>query len=115
MNAYAYSNNSPVTFSDPTGMYCDSCDYYNHKNGESSVWSPEAQRTSFCDSCEYHSVKNNTTSAWNQRQYSGAERPAVFAESEKINERIAAENRAAEEARRQEESCNAEPATWRSR
>jgi RHS repeat-associated protein len=107
MNAYAYSNNSPVTFSDPTGMYCDSCDYYNHKNGESSVWSPEVQRTSFCDSCEYHSVKNNTTSAWNQRHYSQAERPAVFAESEKINERIAAEKRAAEESRRQEESCNA--------
>ncbi|WP_190214318.1 RHS repeat-associated core domain-containing protein [Kitasatospora indigofera] len=25
MNAYAYSNNSPVTSSDPSGLYCDSC------------------------------------------------------------------------------------------
>ncbi|MFS8105240.1 hypothetical protein LFM09_49940, partial [Lentzea alba] len=24
-NAYVYSNNSPVTFSDPTGLYCDMC------------------------------------------------------------------------------------------
>ncbi|MFS8097279.1 type IV secretion protein Rhs [Lentzea alba] len=24
-NAYSYSNNSPVTFSDPTGLWCDSC------------------------------------------------------------------------------------------
>ncbi|MEU7825934.1 RHS repeat-associated core domain-containing protein [Catellatospora sp. NPDC049133] len=107
MNAYTYSNNSPVTFSDPTGLYCDSCDYYHHKNGESSVWSPEVQRTSFCDSCEYYSVKNNTASAWNQPQYTAAERPTVFAESEKINERVAAEQRAAEQARQQEESCKA--------
>ena len=30
-NAYVYSNNSPITFSDPTGLYCDSCDFYNYK------------------------------------------------------------------------------------
>lgn len=105
MNAYAYSNNSPVTFSDPTGLYCDSCDFYNHTKGESSVWSPEVQRKSFCDSCEYYSIKNNTKSAWNQRYYSKAERPTVFAESEKINARIAAEEKAKADARRKAEEC----------
>ena len=33
-NAYSYSNNSPVTFSDPTGLWCDMC---NDGNG----WSTE--------------------------------------------------------------------------
>jgi RHS repeat-associated protein len=33
-NAYAYSNNSPVTFSDPTGLWCDSC---NNGNGWDQV------------------------------------------------------------------------------
>ncbi|MGW4215212.1 polymorphic toxin-type HINT domain-containing protein, partial [Lentzea sp. NPDC004789] len=33
-NAYVYANNSPVSFSDPTGLYCDSCDlYYYQKYG----------------------------------------------------------------------------------
>jgi hypothetical protein len=30
-NAYVYANNSPVSFSDPTGLYCDSCDFYNYQ------------------------------------------------------------------------------------
>lgn len=28
-NPYAYSNNNPVTHSDPTGQFCDSCNFYN--------------------------------------------------------------------------------------
>lgn len=28
-NPYGYSNNNPVTFSDPTGLFCDSCELYN--------------------------------------------------------------------------------------
>jgi RHS repeat-associated protein len=40
LNAYTYSNNNPVTFSDPTGLYCDSCDFYNRKEGTGSVWTP---------------------------------------------------------------------------
>ncbi|GAA3688229.1 hypothetical protein GCM10022267_88720 [Lentzea roselyniae] len=35
-NAYVYANNSPVTFSDPTGLYCDSCNFYEVTKGESS-------------------------------------------------------------------------------
>ncbi|MGW7169768.1 RHS repeat-associated core domain-containing protein [Streptomyces sp. NPDC054884] len=27
MHGYTYSNNNPVTFSDPTGLYCSSCDW----------------------------------------------------------------------------------------
>jgi RHS repeat-associated protein len=28
LNGYTYSNNNPVTFADPSGLYCDSCDFY---------------------------------------------------------------------------------------
>jgi RHS repeat-associated protein len=35
-NGYVYSNSSPVTFSDPTGLYCDSCNFYAETKGESS-------------------------------------------------------------------------------
>jgi len=35
-NGYAYSNSSPVTFSDPTGLYCDSCNFYAETKSESS-------------------------------------------------------------------------------
>nr|WP_157529131.1 RHS repeat-associated core domain-containing protein [Kibdelosporangium sp. MJ126-NF4] len=38
MNGYTYSNNNPTTFSDPSGAYCDMCDYYHHTKGETSVW-----------------------------------------------------------------------------
>ncbi|GAB2872444.1 polymorphic toxin-type HINT domain-containing protein [Lentzea nigeriaca] len=33
-NAYVYSNNSPVTFSDPTGLYCDSCNFYEGEKSD---------------------------------------------------------------------------------
>ncbi|MFE9825184.1 polymorphic toxin-type HINT domain-containing protein [Streptomyces sp. NPDC005791] len=36
INGYAYANHSPVTGSDPTGLYCDSCSY----NNPDSVWGP---------------------------------------------------------------------------
>ncbi|MFS8098596.1 type IV secretion protein Rhs [Lentzea alba] len=32
-NSYVYSNNSPITFSDPTGLFCDMCDYWADKGG----------------------------------------------------------------------------------
>ena len=32
MNGYTYSNNNPVTFSDPSGAFCDSCDFYGNSN-----------------------------------------------------------------------------------
>ncbi|WP_093744350.1 polymorphic toxin-type HINT domain-containing protein [Streptomyces sp. PAN_FS17] len=34
LNGYSYANNSPVTFSDPTGLYCDGCSLDN----PDSVW-----------------------------------------------------------------------------
>jgi RHS repeat-associated protein len=44
MNGYTYSNNNPITFSDPSGAYCDSCDFYGRqdeaKGGNGSVWTP---------------------------------------------------------------------------
>jgi RHS repeat-associated protein len=105
MNAYAYSNNSPVTFSDPTGLYCDSCDFYDHTRGESSVWSEPPPRTSFCDSCDYYSNRDGTHSAWNRKTYPKSQRPTVFKQSEEINKRRAAEERARDEARRKAEEC----------
>ncbi|MFC0623380.1 RHS repeat-associated core domain-containing protein [Kribbella deserti] len=102
MNAYAYSNNSPVTFSDPTGLYCDSCDFYNHKYGEASAWSKQTKRKSFCDSCEYFSRKNKTKSAWNQRWYGDKKyEPSIYKKSREINERRAKEQKA----RREAEEC----------
>ncbi len=35
-NAYVYSNSSPVTFSDPTGLYCDMCNWYAEVGNSSS-------------------------------------------------------------------------------
>ncbi|SMD20153.1 RHS repeat-associated core domain-containing protein [Kibdelosporangium aridum] len=44
INGYTYSNNNPITFSDPSGAFCDSCDFYgreDEKNGGSgSIWTP---------------------------------------------------------------------------
>ncbi|MFF6980217.1 polymorphic toxin-type HINT domain-containing protein [Streptomyces sp. NPDC008343] len=37
LNGYAYANNSPVTHSDPTGLFCDGCSVDN----PDSVWKPE--------------------------------------------------------------------------
>ncbi|WP_051794241.1 RHS repeat-associated core domain-containing protein [Kibdelosporangium aridum] len=46
LNGYTYSNNNPVTFSDPAGTYCDSCDFYGRQDeqrgGSGSVWTPVA-------------------------------------------------------------------------
>ncbi|WP_246459540.1 polymorphic toxin-type HINT domain-containing protein [Streptomyces himalayensis] len=36
-NGYSYANNSPVTQSDPTGLFCDGCSV----NNPDSVWTPE--------------------------------------------------------------------------
>lgn len=36
INGYAYANNNPLTFSDPTGLYCDGC---SHGNPD-SAWAP---------------------------------------------------------------------------
>jgi RHS repeat-associated protein len=108
LNAYAYANNSPVTSSDPTGMYCDGCDYANFKYGDSSVWTPPKKRKSFCDSCEYYSNKYGTKSAWNQKYYGWKVRPKVFHDSKKLEQkrRAEAKRKADEEARRKaEEEC----------
>jgi RHS repeat-associated protein len=40
LNGYTYANNNPVTFSDPSGLYCDSCDFYARRDGTTSVWTP---------------------------------------------------------------------------
>lgn len=37
LNGYSYANNSPVTHSDPTGLFCDGCSY----NNPDSVWTPD--------------------------------------------------------------------------
>ncbi|MDT0403887.1 polymorphic toxin-type HINT domain-containing protein [Streptomyces edwardsiae] len=36
INGYTYSNNNPLTFSDPSGLYCDGCSV----NNPDSVWAP---------------------------------------------------------------------------
>jgi len=101
LNAYAYSNNSPVTFSDPTGRYCDGCDYANYKYGDSSVWTPPTKRKSFCDSCEYYSNKYGTKSAWNQKYYGWKVRPTVFKQSKELDRK----RRAAAEAKRKDDEA----------
>ncbi|OZV74304.1 hypothetical protein CA850_30290 [Micromonospora echinospora] len=94
MNGYGYSNNNPVTFSDPTGLYCDSCDFYAHTKGEYSAWTPEPKRRSFCDSCEFHSRRDGTRSPWNRPRIDPRHRPTVFAESDRIN-KLRAQDRTA--------------------
>ncbi|MFF0205897.1 polymorphic toxin-type HINT domain-containing protein [Streptomyces sp. NPDC005017] len=37
INGYAYSNNNPVTGSDPSGLFCDGCG----ANGEDTVWTAD--------------------------------------------------------------------------
>ncbi|MFF6811836.1 polymorphic toxin-type HINT domain-containing protein [Streptomyces sp. NPDC012403] len=37
INGYTYSNNNPLTFSDPSGLYCDGCSVDN----PDSVWAPD--------------------------------------------------------------------------
>ncbi|MGW6292058.1 polymorphic toxin-type HINT domain-containing protein [Streptomyces sp. NPDC055058] len=44
INGYAYSNNNPLTFSDPSGLYCDGCSV----NNPDSVWSPSKRNGPGC-------------------------------------------------------------------
>ncbi|MER5967572.1 RHS repeat-associated core domain-containing protein [Streptomyces sp. NPDC002057] len=37
MNGYAYSNNSPISSSDPSGLFCDGCS----AGGADTVWTPD--------------------------------------------------------------------------
>ncbi|MFF0110703.1 polymorphic toxin-type HINT domain-containing protein [Streptomyces hirsutus] len=37
LNGYSYANNSPVTYSDPTGLFCDGCS----ANNPDTAWTPD--------------------------------------------------------------------------
>ncbi len=56
MQGYSYSNNNPVTFSDPSGLYCDGCSgLYDHEvgvncPGPACTWSYD-EPDHYCDSC----------------------------------------------------------------
>lgn len=44
INGYTYSNNNPLTFSDPSGLYCDGCS----ANNPDSVWAPSKHNGPGC-------------------------------------------------------------------
>ncbi|MEU6478810.1 RHS repeat-associated core domain-containing protein [Streptomyces sp. NPDC047017] len=44
LNGYSYAGNNPVTYSDPTGLYCDGCSFHN----PDSVWAPDKHNGPGC-------------------------------------------------------------------
>ncbi|WP_266044037.1 RHS repeat-associated core domain-containing protein [Lentzea sp. NEAU-D7] len=67
-NVYVYANNSPVSFSDPTGLYCDSCNYYAETKGEHSYSGHEV-------GCGYstNSLRGPTGSGVSEQDYQRAQ------------------------------------------
>ncbi|MEU1280958.1 polymorphic toxin-type HINT domain-containing protein [Streptomyces sp. NPDC005805] len=50
INGYAYANNNPLTFSDPSGLYCDGCSAGN----PDSVWAPDKGNGPGCTTYSCH-------------------------------------------------------------
>ncbi|MEJ3750926.1 RHS repeat-associated core domain-containing protein [Actinomycetes bacterium KLBMP 9797] len=125
MNAYAYSNNTPVTMHDPDGKwrvlpgghYCDGCGGYNNappkkkkakKKKSSGSSGNDRARTYYCDGCNY---SQNT-----QKVYPGDLRRhdnAIAAEARRLAREYAAKKaREAAAKRAKEAALKAKKKKW---
>ncbi|MDX2822556.1 polymorphic toxin-type HINT domain-containing protein [Streptomyces ipomoeae] len=68
MNGYAYANNSPVSHSDPSGLFCDGCSV----NNPDSVWADPSHgpgcTTSACYDHDGKFLYSTTTGGWEESQ-----------------------------------------------
>ncbi|MGW9131972.1 polymorphic toxin-type HINT domain-containing protein [Streptomyces sp. NPDC055681] len=84
INGYAYANHSPVTGSDPTGLYCDGCSL----NNPDSAWGPGSGPGCTHYNCyddDGKAVSVVTPSAWSAKSSTGARpKPKPVAEPEPI-------------------------------
>jgi RHS repeat-associated protein len=76
-NHYAYSNNNPVTYSDPTGLYCDSCNFYpdDHNNLEVGVDCPPCTST---PQKQPQSKGQKTLHEWETGTGDGSNQPIIY-------------------------------------
>ncbi|SMD27631.1 RHS repeat-associated core domain-containing protein [Kibdelosporangium aridum] len=85
-HGYAYANNNPITFSDPSGEYCDGCDFQDWKDGTGSYsdWnsppgSPTAP-TSLSNEAEKRDVRTGKNSDPKKQPVIGGKRVPLFSE-----------------------------------
>ncbi|MFF8277874.1 polymorphic toxin-type HINT domain-containing protein [Streptomyces lateritius] len=76
MNGYAYSNNSPISSADPTGLFCDGCS----ANDDNSAWEPDhgpGCTTQGCYDTDGNYLYNPNTSSGNSSSTTQTQQPTT--------------------------------------
>ncbi|MEU3249919.1 polymorphic toxin-type HINT domain-containing protein [Streptomyces sp. NPDC006997] len=81
INGYTYGNNNPLTFSDPSGLYCDGCSI----NNPDSAWAPDKHNGPGCTTYACYDNQGDVSYYTNGSGNSGSAKKSTQSPSKTIN------------------------------